>query len=223
MNSEALEIPHGNKPKIKVPYALVRVLISLFLGLVAFIAIILYGHPNYALLVGWNTVSITWILWTVLLLRDPDAQKTESIAKREDPGRKAVDILLVLSSLGSLVAVAILIAKVSQSQGTNQLALTLLGLLTIISSWLLVHLIYTIHYAVLYYKNGGGISFNSHQSPNFIDFLYLSITVATSFQVSDTPISRREIRKIISHHVIISYIYGTVIIATAVNILLNIR
>lgn len=223
MNSESLEISHGNKPKIKVPYALVRVLISLFLGFIALIVITFAGYPNYALLIGWNTVSITWILWTVLLLRDPNAQKTESIAKREDPGRKAVDTLLVLSSLGSLVAVAILIARVGQIQGANQLSLTLLGVLTIISSWLLVHLVYTIRYAALYYKNGGGISFNSHQAPNFIDFLYLSITVATSFQVSDTPVSRREIRKIISHHVVISYIYGTVIIATAVNILLNVR
>ncbi len=110
MQLENTEIGNKSKAVIRLPYATVRVLISLVAGFIALLFVAYMGHPKYAILIGWDVIALTWILWTLLLLRDPDAQKTASIAKREDPGRTAIDILLVLASVGGLIAVTVLLA-----------------------------------------------------------------------------------------------------------------
>ena len=54
-------------------------------------------------------------------------------------------------------------------------------------------------------------------SPDYTDFAYLALTIGMTFQVSDTPLSTRRVRRVALRHALLSYLYGAVIVAIMVN------
>ena len=91
------------------------------------------------------------------------------------------------------------------------------GLISIVLSWAVVHTLYTLRYAALYYADQeGGIDFSSGR-PVFTDFAYLAFTIGMTYQVSDTTLKTSAIRKIALQHALLSFIFGTAIIATTIN------
>jgi uncharacterized membrane protein len=94
-----------------------------------------------------------------------------------------------------------------------------LGVLSVVISWAVVHTTYMLRYAKLYYTDPpGGIDFNSGDPPRFLDFAYLAFTIGMTFQVSDTPLRTSEIRANAFRHALLSYLFGTVIIAITINL-----
>jgi uncharacterized membrane protein len=64
----------------------------------------------------------------------------------------------------------------------------------------------------------GGIDFNEDDPPTYLDFAYLALTIAMTFQVSDTNLTTKSIRRIALAHALLSYLYGAVIIALVINV-----
>ncbi len=52
----------------------------------------------------------------------------------------------------------------------------------------------------------------------YIDFAYFSFTIGMTFQVSDTNISSKRIRRLTLHHALLSYLFGAVILGLAINV-----
>ncbi|MGZ4480468.1 MAG: DUF1345 domain-containing protein, partial [Nocardioidaceae bacterium] len=57
--------------------------------------------------------------------------------------------------------------------------------------------------------------------PTYADFAYLAFTIGMTFQVSDTDIEQREVRRTALRHALLSYLFGTGIVATTVNLIVN--
>jgi uncharacterized membrane protein len=89
--------------------------------------------------------------------------------------------------------------------------------LTVALSWLSVHAVYTLRYADLYYRTGGGIDFHDDGAPDFGDFAYVAFTIGMTFQVSDTDLVSRPIRRTALRHALLSYLFGIAVIATTIN------
>jgi uncharacterized membrane protein len=90
----------------------------------------------------------------------------------------------------------------------------------VIASWLVVHAVYTVRYAILYYSEPvGGIDFNDEAKPTFADFAYVAFTVAVTYGVTDTPLRKRPIRVAVLQHAMVSYLFGTVILAVTVQVI----
>lgn len=58
----------------------------------------------------------------------------------------------------------------------------------------------------------------SGRPPAYLDFAYFSFTLGMTFQVSDTNITTAPIRRIALHHALLSYLFGAVILAVAINV-----
>jgi uncharacterized membrane protein len=85
-----------------------------------------------------------------------------------------------------------------------------------------VNTVFALKYARLYYSGGdGGIDFKETGRPAYSDFAYLAFTVGMTFGVTDTEPTSREIRKIALGHALLSYLFGTVVVAVAVNLVTN--
>jgi len=83
-----------------------------------------------------------------------------------------------------------------------------------------VHTIYTLRYALLFYTAPiGGVDFKEHGLPSYADFAYLSLTLGMTFQVSDTDLNTRAFRKTALRHALLSYLFGTIIVATTINLI----
>ncbi len=171
------------------------------------------------MLIGWDVGSlflITWIWWAVWGL---NAEECEKHANREDPGARLTELLLLSAGVALLAAVGEALIRAGNATGTTKAYLISLGLISVASSWGLVQTVFTLRYARSYYSRPvGGIDFNEDDPPTYLDFAYLALTIGMTFQVSDTNIGTKRIRRVALSHALLSYLFGAVILALVINV-----
>ena len=187
-------------------------------GLGAGVVAGLLGPWEVGALVAWCAAASTFLAaaWAVML--PADAARTRAIAMREDETRFVADVVVLAASLASLVGVGLILLQASRSSGAAPALLTGLGVLSVVLAWATVHTVYTLRYADLYYTFGGGIDFNQDDDPDYRDFAYLAFTIGMTYQVSDTNLHARPIRHAALRHALLSFVFGTAIIAMTINI-----
>lgn len=99
-----------------------------------------------------------------------------------------------------------------------------LAAITVASSWLLVHSVFTLRYAHLYYgddrkqtKHPGGLDFPHEPEPDYLDFAYFSFVIGMTSQVSDVAIGSKQMRRAALAHGVLSFLFNTIIIALTVS------
>jgi len=129
------------------------------------------------------------------------------------------ELLVLIANLMSLVAVAFVLVQASSASGAKQGLLAALAVVSVAASWAVVHTLYLLRYATLYYSGTvGGIDFNQDELPRFMDFAYVAFTIGMTYQVSDTTLRSSQIRLAALRHGLQSFIFGSLILATTVNL-----
>jgi uncharacterized membrane protein len=168
---------------------------------------------------AWDATAILWLtaLWWSIARMSPAA--TSDHATVEEPRRATADAILLCASVISLVAVVLGVIKAGDAHGGQKVELLTAGILTIIVSWAVVHTLFTLRYAALYYTgSAGGIDFHDDAKPAYADFAYVAITIGMTYQVSDTDLNSKVIRHTALRHALLSYLFGTVFIAATINL-----
>jgi uncharacterized membrane protein len=197
--------------------AYLRLASSVALGLTAGAILAASDLAEFSLIVVWDVAAVTFLLWAWIEIWPMGPDETARLAVREDPGRTIREVLLLVASTASLVAIGLVVA----GSGAVPTAVRAgLAVTSVVVSWTVVHTIFTFRYARLYYTGpDGGIEFNQDDRPQYSDFAYLSFTIGMTFQVSDTDVTTKEIRATTLRHGLLSYIFGAVIIAATINLL----
>jgi uncharacterized membrane protein len=173
-------------------------------------------------ILAWDIASFIYLVWVWLTIWRQDAEATDRLADREDPTRAVADLLYLGAAVVSLIAVGFLVGRAANSPGSEQGLLNALGVGSVVLSWAVVHTVFTLRYASLYYRgDDGGVDFNQSAPPRYSDFAYLAFTIGMTFQVSDTDLTTPEIRKTALRHALLSYLFGTGILATTINLIAN--
>ncbi|WP_333618155.1 DUF1345 domain-containing protein [Dietzia sp.] len=172
---------------------------------------------------GWFVAAV---LYDVLVWRSisrMDAEETRKHAQVEDPSRAARELLLLSVNVASIIAVVILIVATSHVSKHVGFAYAVLALATVAASWVLLHTMFTLRYAALYYSVDppDGVYFNENKRPCYADFAYIAFTIGMSFAVSDPAVITTEFRKLVLQHTFLAYIYGTTIVATTVSLIVG--
>jgi uncharacterized membrane protein len=189
-------------------------------GLIAGVITGLAWDWQYSATIGWAFAALVYSGWIWLVIGHLEAEKTRRFASREDPTRGVADLLIVLLSIASLFTVAVTLVQASQAHGGLKAILAGLALATVALSWILLHTLFTLHYARIYYTDGGtGVNFNQQDAPRYIDFAYLSFTLGMTYQVSDTNLTSYRIRVTALRHGLLSFVFGSVILATTINLI----
>ena len=174
---------------------------------------------EYAPTIGWVCAAIVYIAWVWGTIIRLDDKATAQNAKTEDPTSKLSELLILVASVFSLAAVVILIFVSKDAHGVTKVLVPLLALFSVALSWFLVHTLFTLRYARLYFDGTeGGIDFNEKETPRFLDFAYLAFTIGMTYQVSDTNISQFPIRALALRQGLLSYLFGAVILAATINL-----
>jgi len=182
-----------------------------------------YVQPAPALLTGWDLAAVIYLAMVWAAVYRMNAEVTARMAGQEDPSNPVAELVVVAASIAALVAVGFALVRAGQASGSTKALLIFLGTVSVVVSWLVVHTVYMLRYARSYYgEPAGGIGFNEDDDPAYLDFAYFSFTIGMTFQVSDTNISRKDIRRLVLHHALLSYLFGAVILATAINIFASI-
>jgi uncharacterized membrane protein len=146
------------------------------------------------------------------------AVETKAHARAEDFSRATSDVAVLAASVASLIAIAYTLLEAGKDHGADKALLILLAVTVVALSWATVHTLYTVRYGDLYYGDPiGGIDFNEDEPPEYRDFAYLALTIGMTFQVSDTNLTSKPVRRAVIRHALLSFLFGAVIVALAIN------
>ena len=195
-----------------------RLLASTVVGVVVAVVVAPFASWQFTTLLGWCGGGIVFVGLAWMTIVRSDSERTRTLATREDVSRVTADLLLIVACVASLVGVGFVLVKASSAHGATEAALTAVGALSVVLAWAIVHTIYTLRYADLYFAHGGGIDFNEADEPEYRDFAYLAFTIGMTYQVSDTDLRTKAIRHMALRHALLSYLFGSAIIAVSINI-----
>lgn len=196
-----------------------KLLASAATGVVAGAGAALLGAGRAAPLIGWDAMAVVFCVWVWCAVWRLDAAGTAAHAQRENPSRDLADLVLLGAAVASLIAVGVVLFGAGHASGDVKYLQAGLAVASVFVSWTLVHTVFTLKYARLYYSGRvGGIEFNEPDPPQYTDFAYLAFTIGMTFQVSDTDIGSTEIRRTALRHAWLSFPFGAVIIATSINL-----
>jgi uncharacterized membrane protein len=180
------------------------------------------GVTNNAALGVLSGIAATELVFVVAgwaVLWPMDATATRVNVRREDFQPVTDELVIVGVALCGLVATVLLLLLGKSASGHAAAAVALGG---VFMAWAALHLMYATRYAYLYYKGSGGIDFNNDDPPAYSDFLYFSYNLGMTYQVSDTNVSTSTIRAVALRHCLLSYVFGTSILATTINLVTGI-
>jgi uncharacterized membrane protein len=217
----------GSQPAGRARRSRLRFAAMLVAGSAAAAVTGLTGHWVAAPAAGWSVAALTYVVWVWLAIGRFGPEETRAHATTEDPSRSITDLLILAANVASLGAVAAVVVD-SHSGGRSGLGGALLALASVALSWLLVQTLFTLRYAELYYSTDGkagtavgGIDFNQEGPPQYTDFAYLASSLGMTYQVSDTALRNHAIRAEALKHSLLSYLFGTVILATTISLVIS--
>jgi uncharacterized membrane protein len=162
-------------------------------------------------------VVIGLAVWPRILRMDP--VRTKANAREEDFSRLTADFVLLAAAVASLVAIFYLVNEAGARHGTAKVLLVILAVAAVVLSWQTVQTVFTVRYGDLYYGDPiGGIDFNDSEPPDYHDFFYLAWTIGMTFQVSDTNLQTKAMRRTAIRHALLSFVFVAVLLAVTINV-----
>jgi uncharacterized membrane protein len=187
-----------------------------------------YGNAVRALW-GWDAGVLGMIAAIMIMVVRSNTDHMRQRAARQDLGRFLILTVIVAGSLFSVIGL-VAVQKALKNAGGDASILPLATIVsTIVLSWFLLHIVFSLHYAHGYYGPAadeddadglvGGLDFPSETKPDYWDFMYFSFVVGMTCQVSDVEISGRQLRRLALFHGVVSFFFNTIILALTINIL----
>jgi uncharacterized membrane protein len=172
---------------------------------------------SVAALCASDVAALVFVVGVWVRVRGADPAATAQTARTEDASPVAAESVLVGAGAASLLAVAFTLAQAGDATAPDRGLLTALAVGSVALAWTSVHTVHVLRYARLYYSPPvGGIDFGT-EPPGYADFAYLALTIGMTFQVSDTALMLKRIRRVALRHALLSYVFGTVIVAITVS------
>jgi uncharacterized membrane protein len=212
--------------------ASIRVTASTLAGVVAGVLAGLLIGWTFAASIGFDVAALVFLVWTWVAVAGMDATQTALHATREDPTRRTTRLIVLAACVASVGGVGFVLVRAAAEQGPQRAWVAALGVGSVAVSWFVVHGLFTLHYAELYYGGGGdpsepgagkagGIDFGLDSPPQYGDFAYLAFTIGMTYQLSDTPLTTRALRSSVLRHALLSYLFGALILGASVNLVVS--
>ncbi|MDB5731319.1 MAG: hypothetical protein JWQ03_1214 [Variovorax sp.] len=204
------------RPRLLIATGL-AVLVGLFLPLEA------ATHAVTRWLIAWNSGTCLYVVLAALMMARSSQHHMRQRAQLQDDGRRVILVLVVISGIASLIAIAAELAVVKEMHGALKTAHILLAIMTVLSSWAFIQVMFALHYAHDYYANvchgrAAGLQFPEDESPDYGDFFYFAAVIGTSGQTADVSFTSKPMRRTGSVHCILAYLFNTTVLALLINI-----
>jgi len=176
-------------------------------------------------LVGWLAYCVMYFGITWHWIAGLDAQATRRRAQWIDPGAMALFVFANVAACASVIAVAQAVDTSRTLHGMARWGYLALSMASLASAWLLLQTVFALHYAHIYYglrdeehEPRRGLLFPGGNEPDYLDFLYFSLVIGMTSQVSDVAVANRHLRRLTLTHGVLSFAFNLVVLALAVNV-----
>ncbi len=174
---------------------------------------------------GWlSRIALAWDIGVGLFLVESAVKvirtrSADAIRKRASALDEAGPAILPLALIAAVASVVVVVGEAAQGGGGP----AILALVTVVLSWLFVHVIFAFHYAHVFYSAGdkgdrGGLLFpGDDPEPDYWDFLHFSLIIGVASQTADVQITDRGVRRTSTVHSLAAFVFNTVVVALTVN------
>jgi len=181
------------------------------------------SHAATRWLIAWNVGAGLYVLLAAIMMIRSSSHHMRHRAQLQDDGQRTILVLVVVSTVASLAAIAGQLAVVKDMHGFLKGAHIALAGVTVLSSWTFIQVMFALHYAHDYYAaachgHKPGLQFPDDDPPDYGDFFYFAAVIGTSGQTADVSFVNKPLRRIGSLHCILSYLFNTTVLALLINI-----
>lgn len=211
-------------------HPLQRILVSLAMAMIVYLFIRNKElSPVLTITILWDTFALSFIITSWIVFFTLPVPEIIKMANKEDGSKLFVMISILVSSFASMFAVLLLMISKDQSPG-NEVMTIIVAVTGMVVSWIMVHTIFTFHYAHMYYmkrKDDTGdsraLDFPGDKKPDYLDFAYFSFVLGMTFQVSDVSICSRKIRRTAFAHAVLAFALNTFVVALTINLIAGLK
>jgi uncharacterized membrane protein len=180
-------------------------------------------HLVTRLLIAWNVGTCLYVALAAVMMVRSSHHHMHSRAQFQDDGQLVILMLVVISGIASLAAIAGELVVAKNMHGPERIAHVALAGGTLLSSWAFIQVMFAIHYAHEYYAALGrsqpvGLSFPKDDEPDYGDFFHFSAVIGTSAQTADVSFVSKSMRRIGTVHCILAYLFNATVLALLINI-----
>ena len=207
-----------------------RLFLCLAIGIASYFLLPESARLVSRLLISWNLATISFLASVALMMSQATPDTIRRNAALNDEGQNAILGFASLASVASLAAIIIQLGLVKESAGLLKAFHLGLALVTILTAWAFIHVMFALHYAHEYFdewrqdkdsepKFRGGLEFpGSNTHPDYLDFAYYSFTVGVATATADINITSREMRRITLVHSVLSFFFNLALLGLTINI-----
>jgi uncharacterized membrane protein len=203
--------------------AMRRTVIVGSIGLIVAVVLVWFVPWGMAVVAGWDAAALAFLTTVWPIIVRANSSHAAQLAKREDETRGSATVLLLAASVASLLGVGFALILAGRYGGPVQVLLVGVAVLTVVLSWTVVNTVFTLRYADQALGSGEhGIAFGDGDGPEgstYRDFAYVAFTIGMCYQVSDTTVRDRRIRRTVLSHALLSYVFGVAIVGGSVNLI----
>ena len=194
--------------------ALRRTVIVGSIALIVAVVLLWLVPWGMAVVAGWDVAALAFLISVWPIIIRADSGHVVQLAKREDENRGSAPVLLLGASVASLLGVGFALILAGRQNGALQVLLVAVAVLTVVLSWTVVNTVYTLPDQTIG-SGDAGIAFgdgDGPEAPTYRDFAYVAFTIGMCYQVSDTTVRDRRIRRTVLSHALLSYVSGVAIV-----------
>ena len=199
-----------------------RLLIAFVLGAVVGALLPHHWRPVARVLAGWNVTVWSYLMMMGWLMPRASHARVRRMAEQEDNSARVVLAIISILAVASIAAIILELSGVHDLPFSRRVGHYVFTAATVFGSWCMVAVIFTFHYAHLFYRAAPNLRplrfADDEQAPDYWDFLYFSFTIAVAAQTSDVSIMSRTARKTVLAQSFLSFVFNTAILGLSINI-----
>jgi uncharacterized membrane protein len=200
-----------------------RSFLGLGVGLVSYPILALLIGPRLRAVCAWDLGAAAFLLAVVAMFYVGRPADMPRNAEAQEEGEWSVFWVMIAAVAFSFYAIVVAMSGTSKMSPGVARAHVALVAVTLVLSWMVTQALFALRYAHEYYETRAdgtlhrGLQFPDEDEPDYWDFLYFSVVLGMTFQVSDVQIAARTLRRLATVQGFIGFLFNTVIIALTVN------
>jgi uncharacterized membrane protein len=206
----------------KILVARRRLLLSTLAGVLVFALLPPSMRWATRLLLAWDVLAALYVGFALWMMLRCDVESCRARASLYDQSDWVIMTVIIASAAASFAAIFAELAAIESHRVPTALGLAITGV-TVALSWTYTHVLFTLHYANVYYRPHdagppGGLDFPGEHAPDYRDFLYYAFVIGCAAQTADVNTTTREMRRITLIHGIVAFAFNTAILALTFNV-----
>jgi uncharacterized membrane protein len=202
-----------------------RVVAGVLCGGAAYLALPAMIAPLTRAIFAWNIGCIAFLALVAAMFSGEHIGRMPSDAAAQEEGEWKIFGFTVGATAISFAAIIGHYAAVKDLPPDQRGLHMGLVAATLLVTWLTTQTVFALRYAHEYYTRSpgmpevdGGLEFPGTQRPDYWDFIYFSLVIGMTFQVSDVQVTSRKLRRLVAVQGVLGFLFNTIILALSVNI-----